>query len=85
MNYGMVDNQGAGINGGIGTPIPGGPDYATFYVAVDDLATALARIASLGGRTVMPPMDVPGGEVSIAMFRDPASNLVGLVKSHVVR
>jgi predicted enzyme related to lactoylglutathione lyase len=83
MNYGLVDTgAGMGINGGIGAPMPGGPSYATFYVAVDDLAAALARIETLGGRTVMPPMDVPDGKVSIAMFRDPAGNLIGLVKPH---
>ena len=83
MNYGLVDTGGGiGINGGIGTPMPGGPSYATFYVAVDDLAAALEKIESLGGRTVVPPMDIPDGKVSIAMFNDPAGNLIGLVKPH---
>ena len=81
MNYGLVDNGGVGINGGIGSP-QGGPSYATFYVGVDDLAASLTKIESLGGSTLMPPMDVPGGEVSIAMFRDPAGNSIGLVKMH---
>jgi predicted enzyme related to lactoylglutathione lyase len=81
MNYGLVDTgAGIGIGGGIGAPMPGGPSYATFYVAVEDLAAALARIESLGGTTVVPPMDIPDGKVSIAMFRDPAGNLIGLVK-----
>lgn len=80
MNYGLVDNGGVGINGGIGSPM-GGPSYATFYIGVDDLAKALAEIESLGGTTLMPPMDVPGGEVSIAMFKDPAGNPIGLVKT----
>jgi len=84
MNYGLVDTgAGIGINGGIGAPMPGGPSYATFYVAVDDLAAALAKIESLGGKTVMPPMDIPDGQVSIAMFNDPAGNLIGLVRPHV--
>lgn len=83
MNYGLVDTgAGIGISGGIGAPMPGGPSYATFYVAVDDLAAMLKRIESLGGSTAMPPMDVPDGKVSIAMFRDPAGNLIGLVKPH---
>jgi uncharacterized protein len=79
MNYGMVDNGGQGINGGIGKPMHGS-SYATFYVAVDDLAKALDRIESLGGTRYMPPTDIPGGPVSIAMFKDPAGNLIGLVK-----
>jgi predicted enzyme related to lactoylglutathione lyase len=83
MNYGLVDTgAGIGIGGGIGQPMPGGPSYATFYIAVDDLARALEKIESLGGKTVMPPMDVPDGSVSIAMFNDPAGNLIGLVKPH---
>lgn len=55
--------------------------YAEAF-AVDDLAAALAKIESLGGTTAMPPMDIPDGSVSIAMFRDPAGNLIGLVKPH---
>lgn len=83
MDYGLVDTgAGIGINGGIGAPMPGGPSYATFYVAVDDLAAALERIESLGGKTAVPPMDIPDGKVSIAMFTDPAGNLIGLVKPH---
>ena len=77
MNYGMVDNGGHGINGGIGQPMAG-PSYATFYIHVDDLQKALDRIGSLGGSTVMPPTDIPGGSVKIAMFKDPAGNLIGL-------
>lgn len=80
MRYGLVDNGGQGINGGIGEPMEGGA-YVTFYVQVDDLAKALDHIESIGGTRVMPPMDVPGGGVSIAMFKDPAGNLIGLVKN----
>jgi predicted enzyme related to lactoylglutathione lyase len=84
MNYGLVDTgAGIGIGGGIGAPMPGGPSYATFYVAVEDLTAALARIESLGGKTAVPPMDIPDGKVSIAMFHDPAGNLIGLVKPYV--
>jgi hypothetical protein len=84
MNYGLVDTgAGMGIGGGIGTPMPGGPSYVTVYVAVDDLTAALTKIESLGGKTIMPPMDIPDGKVSIAMFHDPAGNLIGLVKPYV--
>jgi predicted enzyme related to lactoylglutathione lyase len=33
----------------------------------------------MGGQTVMQPFDVPGGP-TIAQFRDPEGNLIGLVK-----
>jgi predicted enzyme related to lactoylglutathione lyase len=78
--YGMVDTgaDGKGIGGGISTP-PDGKPMVTFYVDVDDLAKALKKAEQLGGKTVMPPMDVPEGP-SLAMFADPEGNVVGLVK-----
>jgi predicted enzyme related to lactoylglutathione lyase len=78
MNYGMVAAGEGGIGGGVG-PSMDGASMVTFYVQVDDLQAALDRIAELGGSTVMPPMDVPGGP-SIALFTDPAGNKIGLVK-----
>jgi len=45
---------------------------------VDDLDTYLARAATLGGSTVVPPMDLPGGYGRIAVFADPDGNPVGL-------
>jgi uncharacterized protein len=67
-----------GINGGVGAS-PDGDGHVTFYVEVADPATALEKIAELGGRTVQPPMDVPGGP-TIALFADPEGHVVGLVK-----
>jgi predicted enzyme related to lactoylglutathione lyase len=67
------------INGGVGATPDGGAGHVTFYVEVDDLAAALEKIAQLGGSTVQPPMDVPGGP-SIALFADPEGHVVGLVK-----
>lgn len=78
MNYAMVDN-GAGIPGGIGSPPPGGDAHGTtWYVAVDDLQAALDKAEELGGKTVMPPMDLP--QVSLALFDDPEGHRVGLMK-----
>ncbi|MFQ5856291.1 MAG: VOC family protein [Anaerolineae bacterium] len=80
MNYGMVETGGeGGINGGIFTPeeeMPG----VTLYVAVDDLQAALDRAESLGGRTIVPPTEIPD-TVTFAMFADPEGNMTGLVKS----
>jgi predicted enzyme related to lactoylglutathione lyase len=78
MHYGLVDT-GGGIGGGIGQSMDG-KTRVTFYVEVDDPQAMLDKIGKLGGKTIMPPMDVPGGEVRIAMFEDPAGNQVGLVK-----
>ena len=78
MNYGLVDTHGGerGINGGIA---PDDESWVTFYVEVDDLQAALDKAESLGGKTVMPPMDVPGGP-TLAQFTDPEGNLIGLAK-----
>jgi predicted enzyme related to lactoylglutathione lyase len=78
MNYGMVTPADAGIGGGIGGS-PDGTHSVTFYVQVDDLQAALDRAEKLGGKTVAPPMDVPGGP-SIAQFSDPEGHVIGLVK-----
>lgn len=58
----------------------GSAGHVTFYVEVPDLESALSKIESLGGSTVMEPSDVPDGP-SIAMFTDPEGHLVGLVKA----
>jgi uncharacterized protein len=78
MNYGMVTAAEGGIAGGVG-PSPDGSAHATFYVSVPDVQAALDKIGELGGKTIMPPMDVPDGP-TIAFFSDPAGNSVGLMK-----
>jgi uncharacterized protein len=77
MNYGMVDNAGQGINGGVG-PSQSGQPWVGFYVSVDNLQAALTKAESLGGKTIMPPMDIPDGP-SIAVFADPEGNQIGLL------
>jgi uncharacterized protein len=79
MNYGMVAASEGGIPGGVG-PSPDGQPYVVFYVAVPDLQAALDKVGKLGGTTVTPPMDVPGGP-TIAFFTDPAGNRIGLMKA----
>lgn len=46
---------------------------------VDDLKAYLGKVESMGGKTVMPPMDIPGGP-TLALFADPEGNVVGMVK-----
>jgi predicted enzyme related to lactoylglutathione lyase len=78
LNYGMVAAAEGGIGGGVG-PTMDGSVRTMFYVGVEDLQAKLDAAQALGGKTVMPPMDVPGGP-SIAMFTDPDGNLIGLTK-----
>jgi hypothetical protein len=83
MNYGVVAGDDAGIAGGVGPAGPDGTAHVTFYIEVDDLQAALDNIEKLGGKTVNPPMDVPGGP-SLAHFSDPEGNFVGLVKAQTM-
>ncbi|MGH2669830.1 MAG: VOC family protein [bacterium] len=78
MSYGMVDAKERGIAGGIGAA-PDGSTNVTFYVEVDDLQAALDKAEKLGGKTVNPPMDVPGGP-TLAHFADPEGNLIGIME-----
>lgn len=79
MGYGIVDNGGEGINGGVAASTDGSA-HAIFYVQVDDPQAALDQIQGSGGQVVMPVSEIPGGP-TIAIFADPAGNHVGLVKS----
>ena len=67
--------------GGIGGGISGDGAYSgvTVYVQVDDLQKFLDKAESLGGKTVMPPMEVPG-VVTLAMFSDPEGNVIGMIQ-----
>jgi len=81
MNYGMVDTHaGKGINGGIGQGDGSGQHWVTFYIEVEDLDATLTKIEKLGGKTVNPPMEVPGTGISLAHFTDPEGHLIGLAK-----
>jgi uncharacterized protein len=78
--YTTIDTRGGdGINGGIGRSQTGEP-WSAFYVEADDPQAMLDKANSLGGTTVLPVTDFPGG-VTIAMFNDPDGLLVGLVRA----
>jgi predicted enzyme related to lactoylglutathione lyase len=80
MNYGMTDPGETGIGGGIASGQEGEGARVTVYVEVDDLPAYLKKAEGLGGKTLMPPMQVPGGP-EIAMLADPAGNTIGLLKA----
>ena len=55
-------------------------NYVTVYVAVEDLPAALKKAEGLGGKTIIPPTEVPGmGQ--FAWFADPDGNTIGLWKA----
>jgi predicted enzyme related to lactoylglutathione lyase len=80
MKYGMV-NTGAGptqgINGGIAAA-QNGNQRVSIYAQVTDLQSTLDQAETLGGKTILRPAEVPGGP-KLAMFADPAGNVIGLV------
>lgn len=77
LSYGMVDNDGDGINGGIAAA---DSPLAIFYIEVDDPGAYLKKVQSLGGKVVEDVTEIPG-VVTFARFTDPDGNLVGLVKA----
>jgi uncharacterized protein len=50
--------------------------YTMFYVGVENIQAALTKAESLGGRTLVPPVEIPGG--IFAWFADPEGNTIGL-------
>jgi len=79
MKYGIVDTGGGpqGINGGVG-PANDGSKRVSIYAQVNDLQATLDRVEKLGGKTILPPTEVPGGP-RLALFADMAGNVTGLL------
>jgi predicted enzyme related to lactoylglutathione lyase len=50
--------------------------YTIFYVDVDHVAGYLEKAKALGGKTLVPPVDIPTG--TFAWMQDPEGNTVGL-------
>lgn len=79
MNYGLVQPQGRGIGGGVGSPGPDGMTHVTFYAEVPDPQATLDQVVAMGGAVVVPVTEIPE-MVTFALFTDPDGNRVGIVK-----
>ena len=77
--YGIVQSNGRGIQGGIGQSYPGTREWVTFYVETPDVNASLADAERLGGRVVMPRTVMP--DVTLAIFEDPEGNAIGHVEA----
>ena len=79
-DYALMDtgNGDDAVGGGIGASSEDDGAGVRLYMRVDDLAGYLERAEKLGGKTVVPPMDLPSGYGRIAVFADPDGNKVGL-------
>ncbi len=76
----MIDTGSTqGIRGHINTLGHEPHNYTLVYVMVDDLAAYLKRAAELGGKTMVPPTEVPGMG-HFAWLADPEGTVVGLWK-----
>ena len=74
----MIDTGSGGIKGHI-TALGHEPHQFThLYVQVDDVQAALDKASELGGKTVVPPVEIPTG--TFAWFADPEGNTVALWK-----
>ncbi len=87
FDYHMFSAEG-GPGGGFvkvgATAGPGTVDYKTgeplIYIQTDDIEASLAKIESLGGKTLLPKTEIP--QVGWwALFADPTGNRVGLYTS----
>lgn len=75
----MIDTGGKGGINGHFTSLGHEPhDYTIFYVQVDDVKAYLDKAQSLGGKTLVPPVEIPTG--TFAWFADPDGNTMGLWK-----
>jgi predicted enzyme related to lactoylglutathione lyase len=75
-------NMGNLLIGGIHAPAPFEEYAPTWAVSfgVGDADEAARKAEELGGRVVMPPMEIPG-VVTLAQLADPEGNVVGIVKN----
>ena len=75
----MIETGGSGgINGHI-TALGHEPHhYVTVYILVDDVKGYLDKAQKLGGKTVVPPVEIPTG--TFAWFADPEGTTIGLWK-----
>ncbi len=80
-NYGFVDRIPTGDGGGIPGGVGGGPGcdgYVIFYVGVPNVAAALQKAESLGGKRRMGPDQASGTGLVVGHFTDPEGHLIGL-------
>jgi hypothetical protein len=77
----MVDTQadGAGIMGHIQSMGHEPHNYITIYAQVDDLNAYLKKAEQLGGKTIVPPQEVPNMG-HFAWIADPEGTVFGLWK-----
>jgi predicted enzyme related to lactoylglutathione lyase len=79
-DYHLVPDAQSGVGGAVGQGDENMSSYVTLYLQVPDINAHLAQIETNGGKTMVPRTEIPGADVTYAMFSDPAGNMVGLVE-----
>ena len=78
MGPAAMISTGEGIGGHI-TALGHEPfRYTIFYVQVEDVQAYLDKAKSLGGKMLVPPVEIPTG--TFAWMSDPEGNTIGLWK-----
>jgi uncharacterized protein len=72
----MIAAESSGIGGHISSLGHEPHHYTIFYVLVDDVAAYLEKAKTLGGKTLVPPVEIPTG--TFAWFEDPEGNTIAL-------
>ena len=76
----IINTGGAGdISGHIVELAPEWGTYVTIYVEVEDLEAYLKKAGELGGKTLVPPVTLPG-QGSFAWLAAPEGNIIGIWK-----
>jgi uncharacterized protein len=76
-----IAEEAGGISGHFTTLGHEPLQYTIFYVQVDDVAETLKQAEALGGKTLVPSVQIPTG--TFAWMKDPEGNTVGLWKPRV--
>lgn len=79
-NYSMLEDHEPGIGGGLGDEMGGG-NRVSVYVSVDDPQRYLDKAVAAGAQMLMPVTTITP-DTTIAMFRDPAGNVNGVLKTN---
>ena len=78
--YQIFDIDGVGVGGMLTRFNPGQPPNWTYYINTDSIEAAIARVTAAGGKLVMGPQQVPGGNW-IMHGMDPAGAMFALVST----
>jgi predicted enzyme related to lactoylglutathione lyase len=77
-DYLFIQHGGVGIGAVMGRMQPEAPVQWNYYIGVDDIDRATAAVNAGGGKVLMGPHQIPGGEYSLIGL-DPQGATFGLV------